>query len=412
MDEFKKTAEILVNINASVREDRSLLDFEDKIKSLPTYKWLDEDSKKAFMSSAKEVEEKNIKIQKLKQAISDIDEYGNDNEKLKEQRKLLEENLKTLETEKKEIPYTPTTKEGQQLYKYSQQVDRLSDKGASQGLLKASQDWEKIGGVKGYLESQRAEGLEDMFKPGGTFENKLVDIVKNIKDKVTEFFDKAWEAAKEKIDNINKYNLSGTSMYSSDAVRQFMTYGVSGEQGYALQSALNKVGMSSIEDLITAQSLGMTEVTSRFSDWFTKYEDEYKTNKDLSKSVQDVKDSWEDFKEGIASDILQFLSDNKESIKELLQIASSLLKGLLNIVSGMMKLLSWQDPQRTEEEKTQTSLDYLGIKSSGDSFISTSNNTNISQHNTYTNISKTQENNLENMNRNSLLAIITSLNGG
>lgn len=173
--------------------------------------------------------------------------------------------------------------------------------------------------------------LEDAKKNFGEFAK---DAAEKLWDKFSDFVSDIGDLMGEILQNISS-SFTTSYRYSSKEWETYSNYGLSGAQGYAMREAMSRMNLSSLEDYYKMVSMN-PESADRFNELFEKYEKQYEQNKELAEEVQKFQEEWTDFKEEIATDFLKWFSENKDTVKAVMEFGLTVLKGLAEIIGDII----------------------------------------------------------------------------
>lgn len=185
---------------------------------------------------------------------------------------------------------------------------------------------------------------------------KLADLIIEPFMKAIEFiknsFQESFSNAIKELGEQAKYSLGTTNIYDRNVVNNALQYGLVGKESYALDKALKETGMSNINDLLTAQMLGMTGVLENFKEEFDSYVESYEETQKLAMQTQRFQDEIRDFKRGLMQEFMQFFIDNEDFIISALKTTTTVLSEILKGVSAVINFLSG-GRQKSDEERIQ-----------------------------------------------------------
>lgn len=221
---------------------------------------------------------------------------------------------------------------------------------------------------------------------GGAIANKLISVGKSFLEGLKNVFTDAWG----ELDSI----LSFSKLSNATTRELAFTYGFTGSQAYGYSKAMNLMGYSSMEDLMYANVDEQRKFRELFSKFTQKYTDLYDSG--FFEKYQDFQWEMEEFKEDVKFEFLDFIMENKDTIK-------SAMSALLEIAKGVLSILAWLN-KTFGVEKAKVS----------DAFSGTTrvNNTNVSIDNTFNGVQRQDQNWLTNAGQMTYEQIVRALSGG
>lgn len=196
---------------------------------------------------------------------------------------------------------------------------------------------------------------------GGLF-NKFVGDIKSL-------FKEAWSELKQTIDY--------SQMTNPQLRNQALAYGFNPAQNYAYSKTMQMMGFSSFDDLYFMNA----QERSKFQEKFVEYQDRYIRMYDSGffKDLQNYEWEMTEFKEDLTYDVMQWLVDNKDTLKNLLLVLTDFAKGTLEALGWLLDAFS-SGRERTESERRASVLDIINNHSN------VANSTSVKIDNTFNNV--------------------------
>ncbi len=221
---------------------------------------------------------------------------------------------------------------------------------------------EFIKGDEGSFGKSLKSAALDTFGPKSSLAETVVGGFKDILDSIVSFVADIIKEAFEKIENMASFNLGLTNRYNESAISYFENWGLTGANAYAMQQALESVGMNDVEDLFMAQGYGMTEVLEEFKTQFEYFKNEYETtDEEMILTYQQFQKDWNDFKQHFQQEIITFFSNNKTLLTDTLNTLIDVLPSLLEVTKGILSAVKWLLPHSVGETTKQASDIYESI---------------------------------------------------
>lgn len=188
--------------------------------------------------------------------------------------------------------------------------------------------------------------------------------------------------------------LSYSKLSSANTRNLAFSYGFSASEAYGYEKARTILGFDSIEDLMYANE----QETEQFTDMFRKYTDKYNHLYDQGffNTLQRYQVEMADFQEELKMEVVTFLVDNKESIK-------NGMKAIMNIADFVAKIASFVlSPSSSDRVASVSDIvsNYVN------------KNTSVVIDNTFNNVSKNDQRWLSNAGQMTYAQIIKVLQGG
>ena len=377
------TKSILLSLKTEF-DKTQLANVQNEFKKLSSVKLLDKDQLKVFKKTYSYMQEKLYEIEELKKAINEIEMFGGDKETLEELYGILASTEAEVDTVKKKNAKTSeeTTKDD---FKTS----------LAKGITKYFEDF------KSELKNGFTRQIKQYLGPEA-LANKVISLVKSGVNYVKQGFETAWKELKK----IIKFNSDVTSTYNSEVYSLMQEYGVSGSQAYALQKTMDKLGYSSSDELMTALSYSQS-TRDKFSKFMNMYQERYEMyDKETLSAVKKFNSQLSELKEDFQTSVMQFIADNKDTIIWTMKTGISILQGLMNGVSGLLKIFSTEQ-EMSETERQSKVNDILGITSTTTN--NSTNNTNNVNVNSTINYPQTDTATIKNLPQLEYEAVIKAL---
>lgn len=221
---------------------------------------------------------------------------------------------------------------------------------------------EFIKGDEGSFGKSLKAAALDTFGPKSSLAETVIGGFKNILDSIVSFVTDIIKKAFEKMEDMASFNLGLTNKYNEDAISYFENWGLTGANAYAMQQALESVGMDDVEDLFMAQGYGMTEVLEEFKKQFEYFKNEYETtDEEMILTYQQFQKDWNDFKQHFQQEIINFFSNNKELLTDTLNTLIDILPSLLEVTKGILNAVGRLLPHSVGETTQQAADIYESI---------------------------------------------------
>lgn len=322
---------------------------------------------KSFLTNeehAQALEDITKEIEKYTKAISQIELFGDASEETK---LMLENTKKTLEIlEKKKKALEELQEKGQDT-----QPTSLSFFKALK-LENDTYDSEK--------KQKEQEAMVNFFKKGGELHQKIVGSFFDAAKAIGDYFKKQFKAALDEAINMASYSLNSSTKYNAQAWDNMMTYGLTGAQSYAFTQAKQAIGVSSDEELY--QAMMSPSLQQSFKEYFELYEKSYQEDIEAAKEMQQFQKEMEQFEKEMQMELLGFLSDNKDTISDVLKLSITFMDGVLDALGWMLDFFN--DGERTESERSSAASDIINSYTTA----TTNNHTSVKVDNTFNNVAK------------------------
>ena len=115
-----------------------------------------------------------------------------------------------------------------------------------------------------------------------------------------------------------------------------MQYGFSGSEAYAFEQAFKGMSLDDIAKMTPEQR-------DFYMNLFNQYLSEYEKmeEKGILQSLQDVQLDWEQFQRELKFTFMDFIADNKGTIKTALDLGIDLANIAIPAISGLLKAVTW-----------------------------------------------------------------------
>lgn len=359
MKEYVKTLKFDIKIDNS-----KMTDIERRVERLKVddlFSDKEQDNLKKIQDAYRQMQINLEKIETIKESIAELSEL--DTNEAKELTKQLQAQLKTL-----------------------QSTSTKSDKA---GFSSIGQDFKSE--------------ISKMFGSQGRVGESLAQGVKKIADTFVEGFKDMMSEAKAMFEEMASYDLGNSLFSNSSAREQALQYGLSDDQNYALTQTMNALNMKSEEDLMymnEAQREKFAELMGVYSARYNKLE-----NEGFFQEYQEFQLEFKQFKEEMQMDLISFFMENKETIKSVMKMSVSFMKGALEFFDFMLKLFGGQ---RTENERAAATSDIISNYTSANTANQT---TSVQIDNTFNGVGNNDRQSLVNAGELTYQQIIKALGG-
>jgi len=271
------------------------------------------------IKKANRTDEQNKEIATLEQSTS---KYSDEAAKMNS----LFEMYKTYGSTEKTKPYD-------ELFSYLYRLEQISSEelGLNEEALKIrGKQREEILSSKSLKEkTQEAiksfnSNIKDSLKQ--SFNSFVISFNEKLKDTLM-------DAIKE-YQNVASYSLSTSLKMNQEAREQALMYGLSDAQNYALTKAMSEIGANSVEDLYWMTPTQQERFSERIGYWTGQYNS--LADKDAFKTLEQLQAELNDIKTDFQMEVVQFLSNNKDTIIEGMKLGVSLLQGIMNALSWLI----------------------------------------------------------------------------
>lgn len=223
----------------------------------------------------------------------------------------------------------------------------------------------------------------------------------NTLDDIGSFIKRTFEKTLDNLEEMAQYNLAQSKKYNQEAWDNLMSYGLSGAQSYAFTQAKEAIGVSSDEELY--QAMMSPALQQRFLDYFQKYEQSYEADMEIAQSIEQFRADWEDFQNDVGREMMDFLQNNKDTIKSILSTLIKILDGILQLVGQVNSLFT---TGRTDSQRTSVTLDIIR---SGAATTNNTKTTNVKIDNTFNGVGQRDQSWLSNAGQLSYAQLIKAL---
>lgn len=203
-----------------------------------------------------------------------------------------------------------------------------------------------------------AWGLKQLQKIGEEF-------IKGVK--------KTFEDAMNEFDKILSYSQLTNEQVRSTAFQ----YGLSSSENYAYQKTLGFMGFSDLEDLFYANK----QQQNKFQEKMLEYQERYNKLYDSGffEQYQDFQWEMKEFKEDLTYEVMNFIMDNKETLKDLMHAVVKISEFLIKSLGWLVERFGGRS-DRSDSEKLAAASDIVNNNSSNTS------STNVKIDNTFNNV--------------------------
>lgn len=235
------------------------------------------------------------------------------------------------------------------------------------------------------LTDAKLEANKQMYaKLGKVAGEKLGKIISNIGDAFKGFLKDMFTEALGMLEDIASYNLETTTKFNQQAVDLAVNYGLTGAEAYSTQKAAEQMGYGSVDTLIENMWNMNDAQKERFNKLQEQYKKSYEQDMELAQKYQEFTAEWEDFKKNFQMELLEWFSNNKDTIKSVLKLLMNFMKVTLKLLSAIADAFG-VDAERTSEERLQASSDIVNsYKTANTNNVSISNTFNVSGTTTQT----------------------------
>lgn len=198
-----------------------------------------------------------------------------------------------------------------------------------QSKLKSAQN--NLAKEQGFSSFNAKQISELASKALGGVKGKLVEIAANSWEVIVGIATDAWDEIKK----ASVYS-SSSKLYSSEVTNLRMQYGFSGSEAYAFQQAFKDMGLDDIAKMSPEQR-------NFYTGLYEQYLEEYKKMEDSGtlQTLQDIQLEWEQFQRDLKFTFMDFIADNKETIKTFLDLGIELAKVVTPAITEILKGITW-----------------------------------------------------------------------
>lgn len=294
--------------------------------------------------------------------------------------KELKQKLSRLNEEKAELLSAKSTIETQlkSTKKGTDEYDELT-KALEEITDKIQENAEKVFDTTDDLNvAKEKEELEAIQKLGQYAGKKLISIFESIGKKISDFISDMFNKAIEKLDDIAGYDLQNTTVFNQEALSLATDYGLTGSDAYAAQKASEQLGYGSVDTLIDNLWNMNDKQREQFNEYMQMYRQSYENDKELATNYQQFKFEWQKFQEELQMDLLEWFSNNKDTIKSAMELLISFMKSTLEMLSTIASVFG-NETERSDIARTSATTDIINsYKNSNTSNVSVSNTFNVS----------------------------------
>lgn len=220
--------------------------------------------------------------------------------------------------------------------------------------------WDKTGGLVGAISQAGMKGV------GQYAVDKLKPLAADFIDKLKQTFKDAWNELGE--------ILSYSQLTDSSIREQAFTYGFNPSENYAFSKSLDFMGLSDIDDMFYMNQ----QQRAKFLNLFEKYQEKYSSLYDSGffETMQEFKWEMQEFKEDFMYSIADFMMENKDAIKTVLQCVIDVSEWILGVFATFINTITGKT-RRTESDKAAMRAAIFGTSNV------TTNNTSMKFDNTF-----------------------------
>lgn len=358
MNEYTETIHLDINADDSLKKlKESFADINDNILK---------DIKKQYSLE----EDRLDQIKKLRSEI-ELLRVAHENDKVKE----LESELKKLSSEQEEFEKLKSGQTDEE-DKSDKELRTNTFKNFKEGFTEAFDEFKQNSKDFNQLGKDVFNQIHDIVK------EKLVEIVRNVKQFISDVLDKIEEMA--------SWDITSSRTYNRNAIDLYKETGLVGSQAYGLSQALQKFGFSSYDDYLQALPTMNKNQQEYFTELMKQNSKQYEESIELSSAIENYQNTFDDFKREMQNEVIKFIAENKDEIMNCLKVGVECLKILANVVSGIVSLFS-SGSERSSNERKQATTEILTSKSSKNYTTNNNQNTNIKIDNTYNGVGKTDQ---------------------
>lgn len=193
--------------------------------------------------------------------------------------------------------------------------------------------------------------LKDGIKKG------LIDAGEKAWDTIKKFAEDTFKQAVEMMKEIAAYSDS-SKVFSEEATNLKLTYGLEGSEAYALQKALQDVGLSGIDEYLEKGWMLNQEQRDYLEEQLKMYKRSYESDQEIALAFQKFEVEWSQFKKEMSVELIHFFTENKDTIK-------TVMSALMTFMEAGLQFFSWfasvfgTDTSRTDYAKTAATSDIL-----------------------------------------------------
>lgn len=243
-------------------------------------------------------------------------------------------------------------------------------------LRKVNEELESLQGVRGTAASKARFQLQKE-KFALTWQDAAMKLGKKIYDTAKEYITQLYEDAKRMMSNLASYS-SSSKVFSEQATNLRLTWGLDSKSAYALQNALEDVGLGSVDEYLEKGWMLNEEQRNYLKEQLKLYEKNYEENEQIALEFQNFEVEWKQFKQELTVEFVHFLMENKELIKSSMKAMMQASEVLIEILATLVDMYDFgKGDERGQSTRDAATSDIL------------SNYTNNNQRNTNVSISNT-----------------------
>lgn len=178
----------------------------------------------------------------------------------------------------------------------------------------------------------------------------ISDGIKNAGKEVAKFITDTFKDAIAELKNMSSYNY-GTSLFQNSNSRQSaLTYGLNSSNAYGLDKAMAFMNISSLEDTFMFNK----NQQELFADLIGRYTDKYNSlnNSGFFEKWDQFTVQFKLFKEDVMYDMMDFIMDNRDTIKAGFNAGITLMKSMLVILGKIGAILGTDRSQYEKDMAT------------------------------------------------------------
>lgn len=208
--------------------------------------------------------------------------------------------------------------------------------------------------------------------------NKLSNIAKSLLSGIANVFKEAWQ---ELGDMVNQSFLTN-STYRNNA----FTYGMSASESYGFEQAKSMMGLSE-DDLYYMNDYQQ----EKFREIMTKYAERYEELYDSGffEDYLDYQIEMQEFKQDMEMEIIEFFMDNKDTIKQFMELVMSAMEFLVDTVGAILDFFTGD--QTSDKEKLNEIGGILDTYVSNNNVSNTTNNLHMDGNYTFNGTTDSQK---------------------
>ena len=234
--------------------------------------------------------------------------------------------------------------------------------------------------VKSWKEANQGfvgKQLKDFGKTFTTsFTSKLATIGTDFAQSLKQLFTDSWK----ELNNMLNYS----RLTNREVRNQAFQYGFDPSQNYAFSKVSSLMGISGLEDIAYMNQQQRDKFFEKFNEYSDRYSQLYDSG--FFDTLEQYNWEMEEFKEDLQYTVVKFFVDNKDTIKSVLNVLMTIMRGITDILGWMFGL------KRSEEDKLAESRRILGLTTNN----TTNNNSNIRINNTFNGVSQQDRSWLQN----------------